>query len=56
MSEHFGKCFYWKSVFQTDGHGERVPGHMKCHPFSYMADVGKLFKVGIAFLVRDGRE
>ena len=29
---------------------------MKCHPFSYMADVGKLFKVGIAFLVRDGRE
>ena len=28
---------------------------MKCHPFSYMADVGKLFKVGIAFLVRDGR-
>ena len=56
MSEHFGKCFYWKSVFQTDGHGERVPGHMKCHPFSDMADVGKFFKVGIAFLVRDGRE
>lgn len=56
MSEHFGKCFYWKSVFQTDGHGERVSGHMKCHPFSYMADVGKLFKVGIAFLVRDSRE
>lgn len=33
-----------------------MPSHMKCHPFSYMADVGKLFKVGIAFLVRDGRE
>ena len=29
---------------------------VKCHPFSDMADVGKLFKVGIAFLVRDGRE
>ena len=56
MSEHFGKCFYRKPVFQTDSHGERVPGHMKCHPFSYMADIGKLFKVGIAFLVRDGWE
>lgn len=29
---------------------------MKCHPFSDMTDVGKLFKVGVAFLVRDGRE
>ena len=29
---------------------------MKCHPFSDMADIGKLFKVGVAFLVRDGRE
>lgn len=30
--------------------------HMKCHPFSDMADVGKLFKVSVTFLVRDGRE
>ena len=30
--------------------------YMKCHPFSDMADVGKFFKIGIAFLVRDGRE
>lgn len=56
MSKHFGKRFYRKSVFQTDSHGERVPDHMKCHLFSDMADVGKLFKVGVAFLVRDGRE
>lgn len=30
--------------------------NMKCHPFSDMTDVSKLFKVGVAFLVRDGRE
>ena len=29
---------------------------VKCHPFSDMADIGKLFKVDVAFLVRDGRE
>lgn len=33
-----------------------MPTCMKCHPFSDMADIGKLFKVGVAFLVRDGRE
>lgn len=29
MSEHFGKCFYRKPVFQTDSYGERVPEAMK---------------------------
>ena len=50
-----GTMICWGNL-QTDSHGKRVPGYMKCHPFSDMADVGKLFKVSVTFLVRDGRE